>query len=200
MPPPERLSRREREIMDALHALDDNGTADEIRSRLERSANLLGRSRHARQARSEGRHHATVRKACATSISPTASRATARKKSGQPAGASVFFRRLVQSRHSFGAAQAGTVERRRARRAARAESIRSGRSGSAMNSHRLGPRAHQRVRRADAHRQGVRHTGRWDFLLSRLLRRSSARCGTLSWHRRSPQSCHSRWLPRYAPS
>ena len=34
MPPTEKLSRREREIMDVLYALGDNASADEIRERL----------------------------------------------------------------------------------------------------------------------------------------------------------------------
>jgi predicted transcriptional regulator len=33
-PPPERLTRREREIMDALFALDNRGSAEDIRQRL----------------------------------------------------------------------------------------------------------------------------------------------------------------------
>ena len=41
MPTNDKLSRREREIMDVLYALGDNASADEIRERLIRERLLL---------------------------------------------------------------------------------------------------------------------------------------------------------------
>ena len=90
MPPPERLSRREREIMDALHALDDNAAADEIRARLTDPPTYSAvRAMLVRlEAKGVIRHRAEGMRYI---YSPTASRATAQRKAVSQL-VKVFFR------------------------------------------------------------------------------------------------------------
>lgn len=90
MPPPEKLSRREREILDALHALDDNAAADEIRTRLTDPPTYSAvRAMLVRlEAKGVIRHRAEGMRYI---YSPTASRATAQRKAVSQL-VKVFFR------------------------------------------------------------------------------------------------------------
>ena len=53
-PKPEKLTRREREIMDALFAAPEGASAEEVRARLTESAQLLRGPDDARQAGEKG--------------------------------------------------------------------------------------------------------------------------------------------------
>ena len=52
--PHEKLTRREREIMHVLFAVGNKATAEDIRTRLTRSAQLFRNSSHAYAARNQG--------------------------------------------------------------------------------------------------------------------------------------------------
>ena len=118
MPPTEKLSRREREIMDVLYALGDTASADDIRERLSdppsysavRAMLVKLEAKGFIKHRAEGLRYVYF---------PTTSRAAARKKAvGQLMR--VFFGGSA-SEAVGGAAQTGTVERCRARGAAGAD-------------------------------------------------------------------------------
>ena len=79
MPPTEKLSRREREIMDVLYALGDNASADEIRERLSDPPTYS--AVRAMLAKLEAKGAITHRAEGLRYIySPVTSRATAQKK------------------------------------------------------------------------------------------------------------------------
>jgi BlaI family penicillinase repressor len=81
-PPNEKLSRREREIMDALFALGNSGSAEDIRGRLTDAPSYSAvRAKGFVKHRAEGLRYVYV---------PTTSRATAQRKALQKL-VSVFF-------------------------------------------------------------------------------------------------------------
>jgi predicted transcriptional regulator len=79
MPPPEKLSRREREIMDALFALGDSASAEDIRARLTDPPSYSAVRAMLVKLEAKGfiRHRAEGLRYV---YSPTASRAAAQKK------------------------------------------------------------------------------------------------------------------------
>ena len=110
----EKLSRREREIMDVLYALGDNAAADEIREQLTDPASYSAVRAMLAKLEAKGviRHRAEGLRYVYSTVT---SRTAAQKKGRQPVDARVLRRLRQRSGHR--APQAGNVERRRTRRA-----------------------------------------------------------------------------------